>query len=567
MDRRASEVDDRTLARTLIRAGALTPEQVEECAAEAKSQHEAATIIEVALQRGYLDPDQVEVARIQAADDLAKTWALRRDAAVAKFILQRQFVSREDVEVCRREQLARIRSGEDVTLLDVLSDMGYLSPQQVKVVSATVNERGYRRLGDFEVLRKLGEGGMGAVYKARQLSTGRVVALKVLPRYLAREKTVLKRFYREASISAKLCHPNIVQGLSVGEVEGRHYFAMEFVDGRTLREVIETEGPMPVREAMPIFLAVTTGLAYAHAHDLIHRDIKPENIILTRDGIPKLADLGLAKDTRFNRTAITQSGITLGTAYYMPPEQARSAKRVDKRSDIYALGATFYHILTGQVPYQGDSAFEVLSKHESAHLTPPRHLNPEVPEELSAIIERMMQKRPEDRFQSAEEVLEALQAVVLPPRPTGKQRDTSAPAAGQGAGGGKSDSRAATLWYVWLVGPGGEAQVQQFSLAELEEAIAQGRLPLDAPVRCGSAGPFASMESHPQLKRALRRRRARDRSLRRKRRKRREPTAMSPEERYALERRRRRIRTAMKWGLVGVVALAAVWLLVVVFTK
>jgi len=558
------EVDDRTLAKTFLRAGTLTPAQVEECAAAAADPHAAVTIIDVAIERGFLDRDEAEVARAQATDELAKTWALRHDAAVAKFIMRRQFVSREDVERCRKDQLARLKRGERVTLLDVLTETGCLSPQQVKVATATVDERGHRRLGDFEVIKKLGEGGMGAVYKARQISTNRIVALKVLPRYLAREPTVLKRFYREAQICATLQHPNIVQGLAVGDVEGRYYFAMEFVDGRSLREVIEQDGPMSVRDAMPIFISITTGLAYAHAHDLVHRDIKPENVILTREGVPKLADLGLAKDTRFNRSAITQSGITLGTAYYMPPEQARSAKHVDRRSDIYALGATFYHVLTGRVPYQGDSAFEVLSKHESAMLTPPRRINPDVPEALSAIIERMMQKKPADRFQSADDVLAALRAVPLPSAPPeGAHREGAPPLEAERPSKGPG-SAAGELWYVWLAGPDGTPVVRQFDLPTLQGAIETSHIPLDAPVRRGSSGPYGRMDIHPHLRRALRERRVREKAIRR-RRTRRQSRKVRPRDldrSHAHDVRKRRIRAAVKWGLVvGLVVLVA-WVLV-----
>src|SRR6266567_7426089 len=210
------------------------------------------------------------------------------------------------------------------------------------------------QVGDFHLTKKLGEGGMGTVFKAHQMSMDRDVALKILPRHLAKDTSYVERFYREARASAKLDHPNIVRGIAVGEDRGYHYFAMEYIDGESSDKVLESQGKLQVGDAVKIALDVARALDHAHSKGLVHRDIKPDNIMITRQGFVKLADLGLAKAADENQ-GLTQTGSGFGTPYYMPPEQARNAKYVDNRSDIYALGATLYHLLTGKVPFTGDT--------------------------------------------------------------------------------------------------------------------------------------------------------------------------------------------------------------------
>jgi serine/threonine-protein kinase len=264
------------------------------------------------------------------------------------------------------------------------------------------------QVGDFLLTKKLGEGGMGAVYRARQLSVERDVALKVLPKYLAKDPSYVERFYREARASARLDHPNIVRGIAVGEDKGYHYFAMEFVDGESCDKVLRARGRLSVGDAVRIALDVARALDHAHAKGLVHRDIKPENIMITQAGVVKLADLGLAKATD-EISSLTKTGSGFGTPYYMPPEQARNAKFVDNRSDIYALGATLYHLVTGQVPFNGDTAIEVLTAKEEGRHTPARRLASDVPEILDLVIDKMMARDPKARYQTAAEVIDALE--------------------------------------------------------------------------------------------------------------------------------------------------------------
>ena len=264
------------------------------------------------------------------------------------------------------------------------------------------------QLGDFRLLKKLGEGGMGTVYKARQVSMDRDVALKVLPKNLAKDKDFVERFYREARSSAKLDHPNIVRGIAVGEEKGFHYFAMEFVDGDTCEKLLAEQGKLKVGDAVKIAIDIAQALDHAHTKGMVHRDIKPDNILITRDGTVKLADLGLAKETDEN-SSLTQTGSGFGTPYYMPPEQARNAKYVDNRSDIYALGATLYHLLTGKLPFEGETAIEILTAKEEGQHAPARRSNAEIPELLDLVIDKMMARDSKDRYQTAAELIAALE--------------------------------------------------------------------------------------------------------------------------------------------------------------
>jgi serine/threonine-protein kinase len=267
-------------------------------------------------------------------------------------------------------------------------------------------------LGDFVLLKKLGEGGMGVVYKAHQISMDRDVALKVLPKYRAKDPKFIERFYAEARASARLDHPHIVRGFAAGEAEGFHYFAMEFVAGESCETLLETHGRFEVADAVRIALDVASALQHAHSLQMLHRDIKPANILITTAGQVKLVDLGLVKALD-QPGSMTQSGAGFGTPYYMPPEQARSAKSVDARSDLYALGATLYHFLTGKTPFGGETIVDVMSAKEAGQHTPARKVNPDVPEILDVVLDKLLAPEPRVRFQTASDLVSALQRTGL----------------------------------------------------------------------------------------------------------------------------------------------------------
>jgi serine/threonine-protein kinase len=282
-----------------------------------------------------------------------------------------------------------------------------------------------REIPGYEILGLLGQGGMGAVYKARQKSLDRIVALKILPPRAAKDETFIKRFISEARTVAKLNHENIIAGIDVGEADGTYYFAMEHVEGESLARIIEREGPLDEKRALEIATQVARALEHAHKHGLVHRDVKPQNILIAKNDVAKLCDLGLAKQTGPNKSPSQSdggegAGIPLGTPHYLSPEQARGEADVDIRSDIYSLGATLYHALTGEPPFDGQSPMVLMTKHLTEDPVPPRRRNPEVSKAASELVLRMMEKDKEDRPQSPTEVLEEIERVASGKKTSGK---------------------------------------------------------------------------------------------------------------------------------------------------
>ncbi len=263
-----------------------------------------------------------------------------------------------------------------------------------------------RVIAHCRIGRKLGSGGMGTVYLARHSGLNKAVALKVLPASLSKDPDFISRFLREARLAARLEHPNVVQVYDVGEEGGVHYISMQYVEGRGLDAILKEKKRLAAGEALSIAKRVGSALAAAHRLGIVHRDIKPANILISKDGIVKVGDFGLAKEQDANRS-ISETGQILGTPYYMSPEQALG-ERVDARSDLYSLGATLYHMLCGRRPHEAPTPLAIVVKviHEAA--TPLRELDPAVPEGASALVTRLMAKKPEERFPSAEDFIHAL---------------------------------------------------------------------------------------------------------------------------------------------------------------
>lgn len=274
------------------------------------------------------------------------------------------------------------------------------------------------RLGDFQVMRKLGRGGMADVYAARQLSLGRDVALKVLRSDYARDRDYVERFRREARAAAKLNHPNIVQVYEVGSVDSVFYIAQELIDGGNLRQRLEENGAIGSEEATELLVGVASALELAAEAGITHRDIKPENIMRSTRGIIKVADFGLARistDISASQTNLTQAGLTLGTPRYMSPEQVQG-HAVDPRSDLYSLGVTMYHLLAGRPPFEAEDPLALALMQLQETPTPLDRARakraadgqPDLPEWLIAVVARLMNKSPQDRFQSPSELLDAV---------------------------------------------------------------------------------------------------------------------------------------------------------------
>src|SRR6186997_1137174 len=299
----------------------------------------------------------------------------------------------------------------------------------------------------YRIVRKLGSGGMANVYLAEDEDLGRRVAIKILNDRYADDESFTERFRREAKSAAALSHPNIVSVYDRGEAEGTYYIAMEVIEGRSLKELIMTRGPLPIPQALAYSHEMLEALRFAHRHGIIHRDIKPHNILIGER--LKVTDFGIA---RAGASQMTEAGSIMGTAQYLSPEQARGAP-VTASSDLYSAAIVLYEMLTGKVPFTGDSAIEIAMKHLNEPPKPPSKIRPEIPEELDAVVLRALSKNPEDRYQTAEEFSEDLHRVEagLPLAPETSEAATALIAGAALAGDGSTEVLAGTA----VTTPGG----------------------------------------------------------------------------------------------------------------
>jgi serine/threonine-protein kinase len=254
--------------------------------------------------------------------------------------------------------------------------------------------------GRYRIVRKLGSGGMADVYLAEDEELGRRIAIKILNDRHANDDSFVERFRREAKNAAGLSHPNIVSIYDRGEAEGTYYIAMEYLDGRSLKELVVARGPLPIPDAIDATRQVLAALRFAHRKGVVHRDIKPHNVMADADGRLKVTDFGIA---RAGVSQMTEAGSIIGTAQYLSPEQARGAP-VDQRSDLYSVGVVLYEMLTGKTPFTGDTPVEIAMKHLSDPPRPPSVERPDIPPDLDMIVLRALAKNPDDRFQTAEEM-------------------------------------------------------------------------------------------------------------------------------------------------------------------
>src|SRR4026209_101868 len=283
--------------------------------------------------------------------------------------------------------------------------------------------------GRYRILRKLGTGGMANVYLAEDEVLGRRVAIKILNDRHAGDDQFVERFRREAKNAASPSHPNIVTIYDRGEAEGTYYIAMEYLDGRSLKELIVARGPAPVNVAIDYARKILDALRFSHRNGIVHRDIKPHNVIVDAEGRVKVTDFGIA---RAGASQMTEVGSIIGTAQYLSPEQAKGAP-VDQTSDLYSVGVVLYEMLTGQVPFTGDTPLEIAMKHLSEVPKPPSELRPEVPHDLDSIVLRALAKDPADRYQSADEMDADLQR-LREGLPVAPETETAATAVLSGAG-------------------------------------------------------------------------------------------------------------------------------------
>jgi len=336
------------------------------------------------------------------------------DAVLEKHLLLRGFVTRKHIQEARAIQEKRRSEGAETTLGEALLEKHFVTITQLKRLKAETESEGddepYPEIKGYEIIKKIRKGGMGTVYKARQISMDRVVALKILASELTDDETYVKRFLIEAKAVGKLNHENIVAGYDAGSHNGVYFFAMEYINGETILEIMRREKIVAVPFALNVAYQTSKALEHAAIHRIIHRDIKPGNIMINHHGTIKLCDLGFAKISSID--LLTKKGTTLGTPYYMSPEQCRGLPDIDTRSDIYSLGATLYHMLVGKVPFSGKTASEILKKHLTDSLVIPQERRAEMSEYLCHIIEKMMAKNREDRYENPTELLAELEPVI-----------------------------------------------------------------------------------------------------------------------------------------------------------
>lgn len=333
------------------------------------------------------------------------------DSMFGHLAVEKHLCTRAEVQECLDVMANLARQDKPHSLADALVAQGYITRSQVQRISSVIEEsRPTHRIPGFQILEKLGAGAMATVFKARQLSLDRIVAIKVLPKRLSENSEYVERFYKEGRAAARLNHNNIVQAIDVGESGGYHYFVMEYVEGKTVYDDL-ADGPYAEKDALSIVTQIAGALQHAHERGLIHRDVKPKNIMLTRNGVAKLADMGLAREADDKAAAEMEAGRAYGTPYYISPEQIRGELDIDYRADIYSLGATFYHMVTGKVPFEAPTPSAVMHKHLKQQLVPPDHLNSSLSMGAAEVIEVMMAKDRSGRYQDVKVLLEDIEAV------------------------------------------------------------------------------------------------------------------------------------------------------------
>lgn len=292
---------------------------------------------------------------------------------------------------------SRERKNMAIELLAV--KLGFLTEAQAERLRVETEKSDIpRQIGGYRIIEKAGAGAMATVYKAKQLSLDRVVAMKVMNPELGDKPEFVERFEREARSVARLNHPNVISGIDRGIQDGIHYFVMEFATGTAVGALLERGGAMDEGRVANIAIQIARALEHAHEAGLVHRDVKPDNILLTKDGIAKLCDLGLAKDRP------DKEGRSLGTPNYISPEQAKGSSDVDIRADLYSFGATLYHMLVGSPPFAGNAKV-VMVKHLSEAPQPLQEIEPDISAEMQRIVLKLLAKEPADRFQSPKHLI------------------------------------------------------------------------------------------------------------------------------------------------------------------
>lgn len=332
------------------------------------------------------------------------------DTVVARLVVEQGLATSDEVEAA----MSHVRANpNDASLVQLLVKQDLVTVRQIERLRQVIEaERSGQSIPGYRLINKLGAGAMASVFKAKQLSLDRHVAIKILPKKFSSNPQFIERFYAEGRSAASLNHPNIVQAYDVARAGEYHYFVMEFVDGRTVFDDIEKNRRFTEKDAIQIAIQSAEALEHAHGRGLIHRDIKPKNIMITHAGVVKVADLGLARAMSDKDMAEAEAGKAFGTPYYISPEQIRGEKDIGPPADIYSLGATLYHMVTGSVPFEGRNPSSVMHKHLKSPLVPPDHVNPKLGAGISQVIEMMMAKDSTKRYRNCTDLLIDLRAIA-----------------------------------------------------------------------------------------------------------------------------------------------------------
>ena len=319
--------------------------------------------------------------------------------------------------------------------LKKLTTAGLLTKAQAERAQIDLTLLVGQQIPGYVMLEKLGQGAMGVVYKALQTRLNRHVAIKLLKGKKTNDKEFFAQLEREARLAAKLSHNNIVQAIDIGSAGKFHYFVMELIDGKTIQDEMKAgKKRYEEKEAVEIILQIAQALDHASKRGLVHSDIKPANIVMTSDGIAKLADLGMARENTDEATNAREKGMIIGTPNYIAPEQVQGKPDIDTRADIYSLGGTLYHMVTGQPPFVGNTVMEVLRMHEKAELVPPDHLNDSLSAGLGEVVEMMMAKDRNNRYGSPEALIKDLECLIndMPPKLARQKMSSSLAALSEG---------------------------------------------------------------------------------------------------------------------------------------
>jgi serine/threonine-protein kinase len=320
------------------------------------------------------------------------------------------FVTEADVRECTLVQQKMREMGVDEPLGEIMIKKGRLTAPQHQQILKKLGIH-VSPIPGYSILAKIGQGGMGTVYKAIQTSVNRTVAIKIMSAQATSEPTYVARFLKEAEAAGHLNHKNLISAIDAGAAGGYYYFVMEYVTGRSCRDVVNANGALDEKSALRIALQMADVLDHIHQHKMVHRDIKPENILLTSDLTVKLCDLGLAKSTAATDQALTQEGLTVGTPYFMSPEQIRGEKDVDIRADLYSLGATLYYLVSQRHPFEGKSAAETMSMHLKQAVPDVRKVAPKIGEDFAHVVHKLMAKNRAERYQTPVDLAEDLKTV------------------------------------------------------------------------------------------------------------------------------------------------------------